>query len=184
MIPYLILILVIILFLIFNKFTDVTADFNSVLTRIHHGENEIDELLNKKATLLDEIFESINNINENPVFSSISKVMKKNLDARKLDLDLAEAYSELKEYLLVNKAFIPEDELKKKIDDLSILELNLEATKVFYNDNSKIFNKLIDNFPSKIIAKKKRYDYKNLYSFTKEEFFEILKKDKKKKKDA
>ena len=38
--------------------------------------------------------------------------MKKNLDTMKLDKDLSEIGLELKEYLLVNKAFIPEDELK------------------------------------------------------------------------
>ena len=184
MIPYICLIVVIIVILFIYKFKDISSEFNSVLTRIHHGENEIDELLNRKSTLLNEVCESINNINENVVFTSVNKAKKKNLDAMKLDKDLAEIYCELKEYLLVNKAFIPEEELKNKIDELALLELNLEATKLFYNDNSIIFNGLIDKGPSKIIAKKKGYDYKSLYTFNKEEFFEILKKDKKKNKEA
>jgi len=107
--------------------------------------------------------------------------MKKNIDTMKLDKDLAEISLELKEYLLVNKSFIPEDELKNNLDELIELDLNLEATKVYYNDNSTIFNEFIEKFPSKIIAKKKGYDYKNLYTFKEEQLFEILKKDNKNK---
>ena len=44
----------------------------------------------------------------------------------KLDKDLAEISLELKEYLLVNKSFVPEDELKAKLDELVELDLNLE----------------------------------------------------------
>lgn len=181
MVPYIILLVVVLLILCIYKYRDMLSEYNSVLVRIHHGENEIDELLNKKADLLDQICESINNINDNRVFSSVKKVMKKNLDTMKLDKDLSEIGLELKEYLLVNKAFIPEDELKKKLDELVDLDLNLEATKVYYNDNSTTFNELIEKFPSKIIAKKKGYDFKNLYTFKEEQLFEILKKDNKKK---
>lgn len=183
MVPYIILIVVLLLILVISKFKSITSEFNCVLSKIHHGENEIDELLNKKANLLDEICEEINNLNDNKVFSSVQKVMQKNLDSFKLDKDLAEIYCELKEYLLVNKSFIPEDDIKRKIDELITLELDLEATKTFYNDNSSVFNDLIDKFPSKIIANKKGYDNKNLYTFSEEEFFEILKKDKKKNKE-
>jgi len=180
MLIYIILIIFILAILFVYKYRDIVSDFNSVLLRIHHGENEIDELLNKKADLLDIICEEINNLNDNTVFSSVKKLMKKNLNVIKLDKDLSTLYYELKEYLLVNKTFIPEDELKKNIDELAIIDLDLEATKTYYNDNSSIFNEMIDTFPSKIIAKRKGYDYKNLYTFSEEELFEILKNDKKK----
>lgn len=183
MVPYIILIGVLLLILIIYKYIDISSTFSSVLMRIHRGENEIDELLNKKADLLDEIGEEINNLNDHKIFSSVKKAMKKNIDTIKLDRDLAEAYLELKEYLLVNKSFVPEEELKKKIDSLVTLDLDLDAIKNYYNDNSNIFNELLEKFPSKIIGKKKGYDTKNLYSFSKEEFFEILKKDKKKSKE-
>lgn len=184
MIPYIVLVVIIILILLISKYRSILTDYNSVLSRIHHGENEIDELLNKKADLLDFICESINNINDNRVFSSVKKVLKKNIDTLKLDKDLAEIYLDLKEYLLVNKSFVPEEELQAKITELSELELDLEATKTFYNDNSTIFNELLEKFPSKSIGKRKGYDFKNLYTFKEEELFEILKKDNKEKKEA
>jgi hypothetical protein len=178
---YIGLLIIILLILFIYKYRDISASFSAVLMRIHCGENEIDELLNKKATLLDDICEEINNINDNKIFSLVKKDSKKNIDSIKLDRDLSVLYLELKEYLLVNKSFIPEEELKNKIEKLSELEIDLEATKSYYNDNSMIFNDLLAKFPSKIIGKKKSYDSKNLYSFSKEEFFEILKKDKIKK---
>ena len=76
MIPYIVLVVVILLILLINKHMSIVQEYNSVLTRIHHGENEIDELLNKKADLLDSVCESINNINDNRVFSSVKKVLK------------------------------------------------------------------------------------------------------------
>lgn len=184
MIYYIILVVVILLILFIYKYRDISSSFSAVLMRIHRGENEIDELLNKKADLLDAVCDEINNLNDNKIFSSVKKNMKKNIDSIKLDRDLAEAYLELKEYLLVNKSFVPEEELKNKIDQLAELEIDLEATKIYYNDNSTIFNELLEKFPSKTIGKRKGYDTKNLYTFSKEEFFEILKKDNKKKKEA
>ena len=78
-------------------------------------------------------------------------------------------------------AYIPDEVIGEKIKELEDIELDLEATKRFYNDNSNIFNDLIDRFPSKIIGRKRGYDFKYLYSFDKEELFEILKNNKKKK---
>jgi len=182
MVPYIILIIVILLILFIYKYRDISSNFSSVLKRVHLGENEIDELLNKKANLLDEIGEEINNINDSKIFSSVKKAMKNNIDTIKLDHDLSEAYLELKEYLLVNRTFIPEEELQNKINLLAEIEIDLEATKSYYNDNSSIFNELLEKFPSSVVGKRKGYDTKNLYSFNQEELFEILKKDKKKKK--
>ena len=184
MIPYIILLVVVLIIIFIFKLRDVTNDFNSILVRIHDGENEIDELLKRKGTLLDEVCDEINNLNDNRVFSSVKKVTNKSIDSLKLDRSLSEIYSELKEYLVVNKSFVPEDELKAKIDELASLEIDLEATKLFYNDNSTLFNDLIDKFPARIVAHRKGYDFKFLYTFEKEEFFEILKKDSKKKKEA
>ena len=50
---------------------------------------------------------------------------------------------------------------------------------MYYNDNAKSFNSYIDKFPAKYAANRRNYDYKYLYTFEKEEFFEILKKKKK-----
>ena len=129
-----------------------------------------------------DIVENINQINENEVFPNIDKIIKKKSDnALALDRELSEYYHGVKEYLLVNKSYIPDEVIGEKIKELEDIELDLEATKRFYNDNSNIFNDLIDRFPSKIIGRKRGYDFKYLYSFDKEELFEILKNNKKKK---
>ncbi len=185
MIPYIILLLVVIVVLIIFKFKSIKQDFEIILTKIHDGENEIDELLNQKTNLMEDICENINSLSENPTFPSIKQLQKKKLDSISYDRDLNNYYSDLKEYLFVNKSYIPDEETQNKINTLNKVEMDLEATKKFYNDNSNDFNSLIDSFPAKIIARKKGYDFKFTYSFDKEEFFEILKQsDKKKKSDA
>lgn len=181
MIPYIILILIVICIISVYKYMSIKSEYNSILKCIHNGENEIDKMLIEKSELLDVICENINSLSENVVFSPISKLMKKNLDSYKLDRGLSEAYNELKEYLFVNKNYIPEDEIKEKIDRLHALELDLVATKKYYNDNSNSFNSMIESFPSSIVGKRKGYDFKFLYTFEEEQLFEILKKDNKKK---
>ena len=64
------------------------------------------------------------------------------------------------------------------------LRINISSLSEYFMKylwNTHFFNDLLTKFPSKIVGKKKSYDSKNLYSFSKEEFFEILKKDKIKK---
>ncbi len=181
MIPYIVLLIVVIIILIIYKYVSISVDYDIVLRKIHDGENEIDELLHKKAEIMKSIADNINSINDNSLFSDVDKILKKKRDnTLALDRDLGDYYHELKEYLLVNKSYIPDEIVGAKIKELESVELDLEATKRFYNDNSNIFNDLIDRFPSKIIAKKKGYDFKYLYSFDKEELFEILKSKNKK----
>ena len=182
MIPYIVLFIFVIIVLIIYKFKSIGTDYDIVLRKIHDGENGIDELLQKKGEVMKKIVENINSINDNAVFPDIDKIIKKKSDnALALDRDLGGYYHELKEYLLVNKSYIPDEVIGEKIKELEEIELDLEATKRFYNDNSNIFNELIDKFPSKIVGRKRGYDFKYLYSFDKEELFEILKNNKTKK---
>lgn len=177
MFPYVILFFVLLLIFIIFKYRDIISNYRFVLKRIHLGENELDELLNKKAILLEEICDYINNANDSKASFSIKKITQKNIDTIKLDKELAKSYLELKEYLIVNKAFIPDDDTKNKLERLCNLEIDLEATKSYYNDNCIIFNDLLDRFPYSFVGKRKGYENKNLYSFKKDEFFEILKND-------
>ena len=182
MIPYIVLLVFVIVVLIIYKFKSISADYDIVLKKIHDGENGIDELLKRKGEVMKSIVENINSINDNSVFPDIDKIIKKKSDnALALDRELGDYYHQLKEYLLVNKSYIPDEVIGGKIKELEDIELDLEATKRFYNDNSNIFNDLVDRFPSRIVARKRGYDFKYLYTFDKEEFFEILKNSQKKK---
>ncbi len=181
MIPYLILLLVVIIIVIFLIFRNISLKFKEVLIKIDEGEENIDKEIEKKYELLNKICESINEINKTKVIKSLYKIKKKSSDNYKLDRDMADVYNELKEYLLANKSFVPDDENAKIINDLYDNEIELNATKSFYNDNVEIYNKLVSSFPSNIIASSKKYDFKYLYSFKEEELFEIMKREKEEK---
>ena len=209
MIPYIVLLVFVIVVLIIYKFKSISADYDIVLKKIHDGENGIDELLKRKGEVMKSIVENINSINDNSVFPDIDKIIKVKEDMLMFNLKMKFFncsfpqkrekviskkqifrkkikkkiffYHQLKEYLLVNKSYIPDEVIGEKIKELEDIELDLEATKRFYNDNSNIFNDLVDRFPSRIVARKRGYDFKYLYTFDKEEFFEILKNSQKKK---
>ncbi len=176
---YLILILLLLAFLYFKN---AFARFDGLTIKIIEGEENIDNFLNIKSDLLHEVCTHINEINKNKVFSGISFLKKNDFDSFKLDRELTDLYSSLKEYLIMNKSFVPDEETAKNLIDLETNEIELEGSKIFYNDNGKIFNKMIDRFPTNFISRKRNYDYKYLYSFQKEEFFKIM--DKKKKKNV
>ena len=74
---------------IYEKYHNVMIPDNSLNLIIELSDKYIYDRNHpdKAIDLLDEVCESINNINDNRVFSSVKKVMKKNLDTMKLDKD-------------------------------------------------------------------------------------------------
>jgi hypothetical protein len=61
-------------------------------------------------------------------------------------------------------------------DDLENINVDCLASEKYYNDNVNLYNKLLETFPSSVVAKIKRFKHKEIYSNEKEEIFEILKK--------
>lgn len=172
---------IIILILIILYFKNSFSKFEHLIVKIIEAEENIDYYLGVKNDLLLNICKSINEINKNKVFTGLSFLKKNDYDSFKLDRELSELYSLLKEYLMMNKSFVADDETAAELKDLEINEIEFEASKIFYNDNCKIYNKKVDKFPTNIIARRKNYDYKYLYTFEKEEFFKIMINKKRKK---
>lgn len=176
-IAYIIIILILLTVLYFRN---AFSRFDQLTIRIIEGEENIDNFLDVKSELLANVCNHINDINKNKVFSGISFLKKNDFDSFKLDRELSDLYASLKEYLMVNKSFIPDDETAANLLELESNEIELEGSKIFYNENGKAFNRMIDRFPTSIISRRRNYDYKYLYSFKKEEFFKIMTTNKKK----
>lgn len=170
----LILLLLIILYLMNSH-----SKFEQNVIRIIEAEENLDNFLSKKSEILYDICKYINEINKNKVFANLEFLEKNDYDSFKLDKELSELDSVLKEYLIVNKSFVPNEEIETRLNELEKNEIELDGSKIFYNNNAKFFNYLADRFPTRVIAKRRNYDYKYLFSFEKEEFFQIMVNKKK-----
>ncbi len=175
-------VVILLIIMIVLYFINTFRRFDELRIRIIEAEENIDLFLDNKAKLMLDLCNTINDINKKKVFTGLSFLKKNNYDSFRLDRELNELDITLKEYLVMTKSFVPDDETTAKLNELELNEIELDGSKIFYNDNSKIFNKMIDKFPSSLVARKKQYDYKYLYTFEKEEFFKIMTKDKKKNK--
>lgn len=173
---------IIIILLLIIYFINLNKNFERLRIRLIEVEEHIDDYLKIKGKLLLEVCNFINDLNKKKVFTGLSFVEKNNYDSFQLDKELDNLYCSLKEYLVMNKAFVSDEEFEKKMNILNENEVELDGSKIFYNDISRRFNQLLDNFPSSLVAKRKGYDFKYLYSFEKEEFFKIIDQDKKKNK--
>lgn len=168
----LILILIILFIVIINS---KNKEINKLLTKKNYTENKITDMLKIKANLLSEICSEINKISKKKVFNNIKDLKKDYEDLMKKDNILKSTNLELKEYLLINKNFVPSDNVNFKLKELKNIEIELEAAEKYYNDIAEKHNKIISIFPYNINAKRKGLDYLYLFNIEKEILFEILK---------
>lgn len=162
-ITILIIIIVISLVLIIEAFKN--NKFQELIIRINEAEANIDAILNKRFDLLNK---SINIIKsetqtDKEVLGEIVKLRSRKLNNFELDKQLEEAYQEFKSYEN-NFEVLKNNETFTKIEiDLIESESTIVALKKYYNDVTEKYNKLINSFPSSIVAKFKKYNKKELF---------------------
>lgn len=149
---------------------------NTCEIKIEEAEKEIEELLEKKLSLLSELHGLFSERDTDVEFNFLCDLDDVDDDEFKLNSILNKAYKELKNFLEDKRSFIPDDELKAKLDELYKVDIECTATKNYYNDKAILLNRKIKKFPNNIIAKVKRIYAKDLYNDPIEEEFEILKK--------
>ncbi len=176
MLIYILICVLLILFtMIFIVFAINSNRFSSILIKINEAEENIKVLLNEKYNLLLLIKETVSNTLSKEVFNSIDEIKIEDLNSFELNNELSKFDKEVIELRDFNKDIELSEDNMKLFDDLDSIDTECVASEKYYNDNVNLFNKLINSFPSNIIAKIKRYKEKDLYSNKKEEIFEILK---------
>ncbi len=142
--------------------------------KITESEQEIEALLDKKLSLLSELYKYYSEKEDNN-FQFLCKLEEVEDDDFKLNKILNEAYRELKNFLDEKRSYIPSDDIKDTLNDLFQCDTECTAVKNYYNDIITKYNKNIQHFPNNIVAKIMHLDKKELYNDPKEEEFEILK---------
>lgn len=148
---------------------------NIYIIKINEATKNIDLLLEKKLNLLTKIKDRLKETIEENIMDRLPKIKNQSLDSFELDAEIELIEKELKDSLEYNKKIILDDETNIFLRNLERANIDLKATKNYYNDNCEIYNSIIGKFPTSIIAKIKHYDLLDFYQNKKEEEFEILK---------
>ena len=153
---------------------------NVYVIKINEADKNIELLLEKKTELLTRIKDKTKEELDIDILEKLPKIKNKKLDSFELDAELESLEREMKDTLEFNKKIILGDELIDIIDSLNKTNIDIKATKTYYNDNAEEYNNNVTKFPKKIIAKIKGHTELDFYETKKEEEFEILKEKNKK----
>lgn len=142
--------------------------------RLEQAEKELSILFEQKLTLLTELHQLFSEKETDGNFDYLCELEQDN-SGLTLNFILNRAYSELKRFLDSKRGYIPEDEIKIKLEDLYQCDTECMAIKEYYNIQADNINKLIKKFPTNLISKFIGASKIEKYIDLIEEEFEILK---------
>lgn len=133
--------------------------------RINEAEANIDSVLRKRFDLLNKSISIIKSIctDEKDVLEMIVKLRSRKLTNFEFDRRL---YESLNEFLKYGEKYpkLKQNENYMKIGfGLNETESEIVAFRKYYNDIITDYNKLVKTFPSNIVAKLCRYEYKTYF---------------------
>lgn len=134
-------------------------NFQNLIIKINESESFIDNTLRKRFDLLNKSIGIIkaNTDIEEEVMGNIVKLRSRKLTNFDLDRQIYQAIIDFNNYREKYPSLKKNDSINKINNDLQESELEIIASRKYYNDVITDFNKLVQNFPSNIIAKFSNY---------------------------
>lgn len=143
--------------------------FKLALEKINMSNKLIEGLIDKRKELLLDICNNINQLQEDEVFLNLNK-LNDDKDYFKIDRLITNYEYDLKEYLVINKNIILEDEINNKIMALKEIQNELNVLKMFFNESVDVFNLYVH----KPFISKEKMEFKYPYSIRDDKMFKIL----------
>ena len=135
--------------IVYNKFQDYIIRINEVESIIDNNLRSKYDLINRAIPI---IKSNMGKDNEKEIFGEIVKLRSRKIGNFELYRILVRASNEFnglrEEYPDINKS----DEIKKIGKQINDIDLNVDNSIDYYNDNITIYNKLLKKFPSNIVA--------------------------------
>ena len=149
--------------------------FNFSIIKIEEAESNIEIYLEKKRNLLERAIPILKKeLKQDDFLKSLDKLDKEVLNHFQTNALLHNAYLELLGIIDENEKLLKSKTIKKIIKDLDSNEQNRIGSVKYYNDNVTNFNKLVNSFPTSIIAFFCRYKNKDYYNDEEKEIDELL----------
>lgn len=136
--------------------------YQNLIIRINEAEATIDSILRKRFDLLNKSIGVIkgNTDVEDEVLEIIVKLRSRKLTNFDLDRQLYEAINEFNSYKEKYEVLKKSESFIKIEVGLNESESEIIASRKYYNDIITEYNKLVKTFPSNIVAKICKYQYK------------------------
>ena len=152
--------------------------FNFSIIKIEEAESNIEIYLEKKRNLLERAIPILKKeLKQDDFLKGLDKLDKEVLNHFQTNALLHNAYLELLGIIDENEKLLKSKTIKKIIKDLDSNEQNRIGSVKYYNDNVTNFNKLVNSFPTSIIAFFCRYKNKDYYNDEEKEIDELLEND-------
>lgn len=158
-----ILILIIIVCLLLIWYISTYNHYQDYIIRINEAETNIDSILRKRFDLLNKSIGVIkaNCDVEGEILEIIVKLRSRKLTNFELDRQLYDAINEFNHYRETYYDDLKKSDSFMKIEiALNESEAEIVAARKYYNDIITDYNKLITKFPSNIVGKICKYEYK------------------------
>lgn len=164
---FILIILITIVSIIYIKLYN---QINELIVRIESAETRFKKSLNDKFELLDK---GVQIIRENvkideSLFEDIIKFRACRINDYDLDRTLEEYYNNFLMVYEKHKKLRENEELVTCNKKLKLIEEEMITLRKYHNVNVLEYNKLINKFPTKIIAKIKKMESKKIYDVSKE----------------
>ena len=166
-----IILLIIISLLLTNGYKLKSLDI-----KIEEAEKNASEILKEKYDLLVSVDSIMKSKDKEDLFLNLETIDINALNNLELNKELSKFDKVILELTDYNKEIVYDENESQIFENLVKSNINRLAIERYYNDNVIKYNKLLNKFPSSIIAKFKKYSKKELFENEKEEIFEILKK--------
>ena len=149
--------------------------FNFSIIKIEEAESNIEIYLEKKRNLLERAIPVLKKeLKQDDFLKSLDKLDKDVLNHFQINTLLHNAYLELLGIIDENEKLLKSKTITKIVRDLDSNEQNRIGSIKYYNDNVTNFNKLVNSFPTSIIAFFCRYKNKDYYNDEDKEIDELL----------
>ncbi|MDD4547672.1 MAG: LemA family protein [Bacilli bacterium] len=137
-------------------------NYQDYIIRINEAETNIDSILRKRFDLLNKSIGVIkaNSDVEGDILEIIVKLRSRKLTNFELDRQIYEAINEFNHYRENHNELRKSDSFIKIEIALNETEAEIIASRKYYNDIITDYNKMISRFPSNIVGKLCRYEYK------------------------
>ena len=173
---YTILGIVIVISLVLLIITIYYNKFNFAIIKIAEAESNIAILFEKKKQLLERTRPIVKKeLKLKEFLEDIEFLNETTINHFEINNSLKALNNELNKILDEHEKLYKSESLLSIIEEINSNEEAILGSTKYYNDNVVIFNQLVGNFPSSIVALLWRYKKKSFYNNEKKEIYEILK---------
>ena len=142
----------------YNKINESIIRVDEAEARIDSNLRDKYDLINRMATLIKDKVTGYDD-----AFKDLVKLRSKKMSNFELDRALVGSYNEFLSIYENNKELRESDEIYKASRQLELIDEELTTLRNYYNANISNYNKMIVKFPTKIIAKIKKYNDRPFY---------------------